>query len=197
MADWSAVELFDNRAPTYEHGAVGRWHARIVDRAADAALAAMPVPLRILDVGCGTGALLRELLVRVPYGESFVGVDPAAAMLAVARRTCDPRIGLVRATADALPFDDASFDLVVTTTSFDHWPDQRAGVTELARVLQPHGRLVLVDLAARWLPQRDRARSPRAVRALLEAAGLELRRQETVQRLGLVLPLIRAFIASR
>jgi ubiquinone/menaquinone biosynthesis C-methylase UbiE len=192
-----AVQTFDRRATTYEQGAVARWHATIADRSADVALAAMPVPLRILDVGCGTGALLREMVIRVPYGEAYVGVDPAPTMLAVARRRADPRIAFVRAAAEALPFADASFDLIVTTASFDHWRDQRAGVAELARVVSDNGRVAVVDLAASWLPQRGRARRPRAIRALLTDVGLHVERRETLYRLGYALPLVRAFIASR
>jgi ubiquinone/menaquinone biosynthesis C-methylase UbiE len=194
VAPDAAVERFDQRAATYEQGPVARWHAKVVERAADVALAAMPVPLHMLDVGCGTGALLRELVVRVPYGESYVGVDPAPNMIATARRTSDPRITFVRSAAEALPFPDGWFDLVVSTASFDHWADQQSGVDELARVVSDNGRVVLVDLAAGWLPQKDRARSPRKIRAMLEEAGLELERRETVYRLGFALPLVRAFV---
>lgn len=192
----SDVEAFDLRAETYEQGGVGRWHAKIVERSADVALAAMPVPLRVLDVGCGTGALLREMIVRVPYSEAYVGLDPAPNMIAVARRGSDPRITFVCGAAEALPFPDASFDLVVTSTSFDHWADQRAGVEELARVVADNGRVVLVDLAAGWLAGQGRTRSPRKIARLLTEAGLQVDRRETVYRLGLVLPYVRAFIAS-
>jgi ubiquinone/menaquinone biosynthesis C-methylase UbiE len=193
----SAVAQFDRRAATYEHGPVARWHATIVERTADAALAARPVPLRILDVGCGTGALLREMIARVPYAEAYVGVDPSASMISAGRSSADARVTFVRATAESLPFPDASFDLVVTCTSFDHWSDQRAGLAELARVVTDNGRVVLVDLAAAWLPQRRRARTPRKVHNLISAAGLRLERRETTYRIGCVLPLVRAFIAFR
>lgn len=43
------------------------------------------------------------------------------------------------------------FDLIVSTTSFDHWSDRQAGLVECARVLRPGGRLVLVDELSRWL----------------------------------------------
>lgn len=189
------VADFDARATSYDTGARARWHTKVVERSADVALAAMPSPLRVLDVGCGTGALLSEMVVRVPYADTFVGVDPAPRMLEVARRRVDPRIRLVRGFAEALPFPDASFDLVLTSTSFDHWRDQAAGAAELARVVGDNGRVVLVDLAAAWLPRHGRARSPRAVRRLLDEAGLTLERRETVYRLGALLPFVRAFVA--
>jgi ubiquinone/menaquinone biosynthesis C-methylase UbiE len=43
-----------------------KWHEAVVERSADVAVAAMAVPLRVLDVGCGNGDLLREIVVRVP-----------------------------------------------------------------------------------------------------------------------------------
>jgi ubiquinone/menaquinone biosynthesis C-methylase UbiE len=66
---------------------------------------------------------------------------------------------------------------VVSTTSFDHWEDQRAGLAECARVLVPGGRLVLTDLFSAWLlptligSRRGKARTPRRAGRLLAAAG--------------------------
>jgi hypothetical protein len=66
---------------------------------------------------------------------------------------------------------------VVSTTSFDHWSDQRAGLGECARVLAPGGRLVLVDQFSVWLiptlvvGRRGRARTPRRAGRLLVDAG--------------------------
>lgn len=192
-----AVARFDRRASTYEEGAVARWHAQVVERSADFALSAMPVPLRVLDVGCGTGALLREVVIRVPYGESFVGIDPSPRMLARARRNSDRRIRFARAAAEALPFPDSSFDLVVTTTSFDHWADQGRGIAELARVVARTGCVVIVDLSASWLPSKGRARSPHTLTGMLADAGLHVERREVVHRLAWSVPLVRGFAAFR
>jgi ubiquinone/menaquinone biosynthesis C-methylase UbiE len=73
--------------------------------------------------------------------------------------------------------DVAAFDLVVTTTSFDHWSDQQAGLRECARVLTPGGYLVLVDVfSPRLIPtlvgaRRVKARTRPRVGRLLSAAG--------------------------
>lgn len=193
------VVAFDRRADRYESGRLGRWHAHIVDRSVDVILAVAPVPLRVLDVGCGTGALLRELSIRLPTALELVGVDPAESMLRVARRRSDGRVRFRSGAAEQLPLGDGYFDLVVSTLSFDHWADQRAGLAELARVLAPDGRLVLVDLCAGWrrlTARSGRARTPRELGRLVAEAGLRVRHRETLYRVGPA-PLVRAFLVSR
>ncbi|MGH9092718.1 MAG: class I SAM-dependent methyltransferase [Acidimicrobiales bacterium] len=172
------VAAFHERAPRYEHGRLGELHREIADRAADLALAAGAPPQRVLDVGCGTGYLLRSLAARLPEAGRLTGVDPAPGMVGVATAAAgDARIGCAVAVAEHLPFPDGAFDLVVSTTSFDHWSDQRAGLAECARVLAPGGRLVLVDQCSRWLlptlvgDRRGKARTPRQLVRLLDGAG--------------------------
>lgn len=172
------IAAFDARAGSYESGWLGRLHQQIADRTADLALAVAPEPQRVLDVGCGTGYLLRELGGRCPQAVELVGVDPAAGMIAAARAAGDDdRLRWVEGTAEELPFAEASFDLVVSTTSFDHWADQQAGLAECARVLVPGGWLVLTDLFSGWLTptlmggRRHKARTKRRAGALLAEAG--------------------------
>jgi SAM-dependent methyltransferase len=81
--------------------------------------------------------------------------------------------------AERLPYPGSSFDLVVSTTSFDHWSDQQAGLRECARVLMPGGHLMLVDLFSLWLiptligDRRRKARTRRRAGQLLSAAGFK------------------------
>jgi ubiquinone/menaquinone biosynthesis C-methylase UbiE len=148
------VGSFDRRAQSYERDWRSPFHAPVVAAVAQVALTALPDPAAVLDVGCGTGALLRILAGRLPAGVELAGVDPAPAMLEVGRAALagHPRVWLARAVAERLPFRDAAFDLVVATVSFAHWADQPAGLAEIARVLRPGGRLVLADLVATgWL----------------------------------------------
>ena len=115
------VAAFDARAGGYEGGWLGRLHQQIADRTADLALSAVPAPQRILDVGCGTGYLLRQLADRCPDAAELTGVDPASAMIAAARAAAaGERLRWLEGTAEELPFPEGSFDLVVSTTSFDH-----------------------------------------------------------------------------
>ena len=134
-------------AQHYDEGWLGQLHHQIADRTADLALTCVPAPRRILDVGCGTGYLLGRLAVRAPQAESLAGIDAAPAMIEVAGdAAADDRLRFVVGTAERLHWPAASFDLVVSTTSFDHWADQRAGLAQCARVLAPGGCLVLADL---------------------------------------------------
>jgi ubiquinone/menaquinone biosynthesis C-methylase UbiE len=162
-------------------------HRDIVVRTVDLAMSLGPAPRRVLDVGCGTGVLLRELSRRLPQASELTGVDAAAAMIEAASaggetapapgRQPEARLRYLHGRAERLPFDDASFDLVISTTSFDHWADQRAGLAECHRVLVPGGRLVLTDLfSLALLPtlvgaRRDRARTQLRATKLLAAAG--------------------------
>ena len=187
------VESFDRRADSYERGRLGEWHLLVTDRVAGIVLSAVPPPGRVLDVGCGTGALLCGLAARLSGDADLAGVDPAPRMLAEARK----RLGGVRleqAAAESLPFAEASFDLVVSAMSFDHWADKAQGLVECSRVLRPDGRLVLADLFAfRLLPPR---RTPRRVTALLTRAGFREPTWQRVYDLG-PFPLVQAVLVAR
>jgi ubiquinone/menaquinone biosynthesis C-methylase UbiE len=178
MAHDRDVAAFDERAPGYESGWLGKLHHDIADRTAELALSCCPAPRRILDVGCGTGYLLRQLAARVPAAAELAGIDAAPAMIETARAAArGDRLRFSAGVAERLPFAAETFDLVVTTTSFDHWADQQAGLAECARVLTPGGQLVLADLFSAWLwptillGRRDRARTKLRATRLLAAAG--------------------------
>lgn len=172
------IGAFDQRAPAYEDGWLGRLHHEIADRTVDLALRCAPSPGRVLDVGCGTGYLLGQLATRAGGAVELAGIDPAPAMIAAARAGIqNDRLRFTVGVAEHLPFPDAHFDLVVSTTSFDHWGDQRAGLAECARVTVPRGHLVLVDQFSTWLlptlvgARRGKARTRRRATPLLKAAG--------------------------
>jgi ubiquinone/menaquinone biosynthesis C-methylase UbiE len=172
------VAAFDQRAWGYEEGWRGRLHHEIADRTADLALRFAPAPQRILDVGCGTGYLLRWLAARCPEATELAGIDAAPAMIEVAAAAAaDDRLHFRTGTAGELPWPAETFDLVVSTTSFDHWADQQAGLTECARVMVTGGTLVLVDqfsfllLPTLLAGRRGKARTKRRAGQLVTAAG--------------------------
>ncbi len=172
------MQAFQDRAATYEGGWRGRMHHEIALHTASVALATGGEWRRVLDVGCGTGFLLRTLAERAPTADELVGIDAAPGMIEGAKlRENDGRLQFLVGVAEELPFSESTFDLVVSTTSFDHWKDQQAGLLECARVLRPGGHLVLTDLFSVWmLPtflvgRRDRARTKHRAEALLLTAG--------------------------
>ncbi len=105
-------------------------------------------PLDALDIGCGTGFLCFELLIR---GHRVTGVDFAPTMLERARAKAAERgasIGFEQADAEALPFASASFDLAVSRHLLWTLPHPEAAIDEWVRILRPGGRLVVVDSQA-------------------------------------------------
>lgn len=109
---------------------------------------------RVLEIGPGPGMLARRVAARLPAVE-YTGVDIDGAMVARATAAADEsgfagRVRFVEGDVAALPFEDASFDLVVSTFSVHHWPDAEAGFREVRRVLRPDGEVVIIDLPDAW-----------------------------------------------
>ena len=97
-----------------------------------------------LDVGCGTGVLAERL---ANAGYEMVGVDPSAGMLQILEART-PLVRPVHASGTSLPFDDDSFDLVVTVAVMHHIADPddvRQSLSEMVRVVRPGGRVVVWD----------------------------------------------------
>jgi SAM-dependent methyltransferase len=96
-------------------------------------------PRRVVEVGCGPGELAEQ--VRVELGAEVVAVDTSARMVELARgRGVDARVGDVQ----ELPFAEGEFDCAVAAWMLYHVPDVSRALDELARVLEPGGRLVAV-----------------------------------------------------
>ena len=209
------LAAFEQRAPGYEEGWLGRRHHEIADRTARLVLSEAPLPESVLDVGCGTGYLLRVLATAYPETVELVGVDPSPAMVRVAEAAgagaggvagagaaaagmagvagvagkAGDRLSFAVGAAERLPFPDDSFGVVVSTTSFDHWSDQLAGLTECARVTRQGGRLALVDQFSVWLaPTLLFGRRGKAAGRSGEPAASSRRRASTLQRGGTSIP---------
>ncbi len=101
--------------------------------------------LAVLDVACGTGELARRM--GPDQAQQLVGVDLTPGMLSVAAQklTARPEALLAQAGASSLPFASSSFDLVVTASAFHYFPAPVAALREMARVVRPGGRVVVLD----------------------------------------------------
>lgn len=97
---------------------------------------------QILEVGCGTGVLAREIIKQAGPDSSVTGLDLSESMLEVARSIC-PEVDFRQGNAMDLPFDDESFDTVIAPFMLMFVPDPVLAVSEMWRVLKPGGRLVI------------------------------------------------------
>lgn len=100
---------------------------------------------RVLDIGCGTGQHLHALLNRHP-DLALHGLDQSPAMLRRARARLGANADLVEGTADSLPYPDAGFDLIISTSVLHYLPlPHQPVIDEWRRVLAPGGRIALTD----------------------------------------------------
>ncbi len=130
----------------------------------------------VLEVAVGTGRNLPFY----PPGIRLTGIELSPAMLRIARARADDLgtrgLDLREGDAHELPFADGSFDTVVCTLGLCNIPDDRRAVSEMARVLRPGGRLLLLDhVRAASLPVR-------AVQRALEVATLRFERDHLLRR---------------
>jgi len=174
------VERFDRWAATYDQSVMQRLyfgpvHAKMLGLLRREGPKAPPNC--ILDVGCGTGRLLRAASAYWPEAQLW-GVDPAAQMVSEATRL-NPKATFKLASAEILPFPDQSADIVLSSLSFHHWADHQQGLHEIARVLRPGGYLCLADhamLLTKLLGEKVKSRAE--IRALMTNAGLTVRQHQ-------------------
>lgn len=181
MAVHDDVAHFDRRAASYDTSWVQRYVAEIHAAMLDAVAVALAgkAPWCVLDIGCGTGRLLRAANTRWPQAE-LIGVDPAAGMVAIAQPLL-PAAHFQVAPAEELPLPHACADVVLSSISLHHWADQGAGVAEAVRVLRPGGLFCLADIALPgWVARLlgSRALDARRLRRLMESSGVQVMRQE-------------------
>lgn len=100
---------------------------------------------RVLDIAVGTGLLAREAAGLVQADGLVVGLDPSFGMLTQARANLMP--ALVQGRAEALPFADASFDMVTMGYALRHMADFANVFQEFRRVLKPGGKLLILEIA--------------------------------------------------
>lgn len=107
---------------------------------------------RVLDVGCGNGYLMRDLIEAFPEKTVFSGIDLCEAEIELGRErfASEPRVHLMKARAEALPFGDSTFDIAVSHQALNFIIDVGPVFAEIFRTLRPGGTFVFV--ASRLAP---------------------------------------------
>lgn len=181
---------------------------------------------RLLDVGAGPGFLAADAAERIGPSGYVYGVDISEPLLAYAREQAGvPWLEFRHGDATALPFDDGAFDAAVSMQVLEYVPDVDAALAEIARVLRPGGRALVVDtdldslvwevqdraraerVLAAWAEHCPHPHLPRTLSGRLARAGLEV---ESIWALPIlnaafqpdafsnrIIDLIRAFVAGR
>src|SRR5208283_968268 len=183
------VEQFNRRAATYETASSQGYFFDRVQRRVLKLAKNQSRPEVIMDVGCGTGRLLRKAKQQWPSSR-LVGVDAAEKMIQQATQLF-PEAEFHVAMAEALPLPDASVDLAFSTLSFHHWANQAKGISEIARVLRPQGMFLLADIIIpHWLllfVKHFRYNNPTKIREMFTQAGLTVELQQQPWRWSRVL----------
>jgi SAM-dependent methyltransferase len=125
---------FDVAAEAYDRF-MGRYSLLLSPQLAD--LAGVRAGQRVLDVGCGPGALTAELVTRLGPA-SVAAVDPSEPLVAAARAR-NPGVNVLQASAEQLPFPDQAFDAALAQLVVHFMADPVAGVAEMARVTRRDG----------------------------------------------------------
>ncbi len=143
-----------------DEAALERLITRLENRAQDAVFArlfdkyasklALPPAARVLEVGCGTGATLRQLARRDDFRGSALGVDHCRLFIDAANRFAQrenaaDRLAFQMGDAHSLDFPPATFDVVIAHTLISHVTDPARVLSEMARVVRPGGTIVVFD----------------------------------------------------
>lgn len=101
----------------------------------------------LLDVGCGTGEILNRIAGKYQNVQLY-GIDISPKMLQIAKKkdVMRNKIEYVWGDAENLPFDNDTFDILLTSESFHHYPNPRQAMREFSRVLKPEGKIILCDM---------------------------------------------------
>jgi ubiquinone/menaquinone biosynthesis C-methylase UbiE len=183
------IQYFNRRSFTYENS-LEQWF--FFDRIQKAVLNMVEkeyTPKVVLDVGCGTGRLLRKVRERWPRAQ-LIGVDAAAGMIDRARQLM-PYATFYVSKAELLPLPQDSVDLAFSTASFHHWHDKDKALLEIKRVLRIGGRFYLGDI---WPPlglsrfsRHFQSNNPARIRETFANAGLYVKDQRRRLRLWLIM----------
>lgn len=115
--------------------------------------------IKVLDLSCGTGELLRQLYRRGEGKIKLYGLDISKEMLEMAKKKLPSEVTLIQGDVHSLPFSSGEFDYVLCTEAFHHYHSQHQAVAEMKRVLKNSGKIIIVDVnfflpPVHWLFQK-------------------------------------------
>ncbi|MBQ4358623.1 MAG: methyltransferase domain-containing protein [Proteobacteria bacterium] len=135
-----SAENYDSHSPVYYS------LTRLCDDAVISQITSFNRPnAQLLDVGCGTGALLEKIRNRFP-NIILNGIDIATNMLDIARKRNLSHTTFTEGDAEQLPYEDNAFDLVLCCSSFHHYPNPDQAISEFRRVTRPGGKVIICDM---------------------------------------------------
>lgn len=146
MKDYEALSKkhFDGQAAEYDQRDTYYYSQNGKISCRDIAQRIQGVPYEaLLDVGCGTGFLIDMLAGQ--KNARYCGLDLSDGMIRVAREKAIPGAEFIVGSADKLPYPDETFDIVVCSQSFHHYPYPEKAMREAKRVLKPGGLYILSD----------------------------------------------------
>lgn len=142
---------FDQQASTYDNDIKGQ-HARSLYPVLLKKISEVPCHT-VLDLGCGTGEMIKRIL-QQDKNKSLYGIDLSEKMLDVAKNKLGKEVTFVLGDSEDIPFSDSFFDVVYCNDSFHHYPAPDKVLSEVYRVLKPHGIFIMCDC---WQPAIGRA----------------------------------------
>ena len=160
-----------------------------------------PASAILLDCGCGTGPMI-SLLYEEDPGRHYTGIDLTPRMIEVARAKNLKGVDWVTGDCEDLPFEENSFDVIICSNSFHHYPNPQKFFDSAKRVLRPGGRLILQDYTAPkpvlWLMNHTEmplanlighgdvaAYSLKEIQAFCDKAGLKVEKLEAAKKFRL------------
>lgn len=100
--------------------------------------------MSVLDVGCGTGNLLKAIARSLPTIK-LSGLEPTEAMLDIAREKLGSSASLKQGFAEEIPFEDESFDAILSNSMFHYIQKPEGFLEEAVRILKPGGQIIITD----------------------------------------------------
>jgi ubiquinone/menaquinone biosynthesis C-methylase UbiE len=131
---------FDKRASSYDDGVEGKASGKFY-RVLLEQVKAIP-GMSLLDVGCGTGTILRRIADKTPI-QGF-GIDVEEQMILAARKKC-PDMDIRVSPCEHTPFNNQQFDAITACMAYHHFSDKKGFAEEAARILKPGGAVYIAD----------------------------------------------------